>query len=329
MTRPRRAPRLAPRAALLLVLAAACTAPRGDERAPGAPYALVLGTAQDGGVPQIACDCPRCGRARREPRLARRVASLALVDPASGRRWLLDATPDLAAQVELVDGRAPRPAPGSHGPGRPPLFDGIWLTHAHVGHYAGLLQLGKEAYAARGQPVHVSERMEAFLRSNEPWRSLVDGGHLALVRFEDGVRYELAPGLFLTPLRVPHREELSDAYAFRVAGPERSLVYLPDIDRWDRWRTPIEELLAGVDLALVDGTFHDGGELPERDLASIPHPFVVDTLARLAPLPLAERQKVLFTHLNHSNPLVGPGPAASAVRAAGMRVAREGEALGL
>ena len=94
-----------------------------------------------------ACRTPAAGRssassARRDPSLRRRVASLGLVDPAAGKRFLIDATPDFADQMERLGG----------------LPDGILLTHAHIGHYLGLAQLGREVLDARRVPVYATAR---------------------------------------------------------------------------------------------------------------------------------------------------------------------------
>ncbi len=308
---------------LLCCLGAACgAAPPATPGAEQGPYVLVLGTAQDAGLPQIACT-GECCRAARSGGARRLVTSLALCDPRTGRRWLLDASPDLALQVERCAGH---PAGRLRPADRAPLFDGLFLTHAHMGHYAGLLQLGPEAYGSSGQVVHVSSRMAAFLRDNGPWSLLVERGALVLHALEPGRPVELGEGLSVTPLVVPHRDEFSDTLAFLIRGPRRALLYLPDIDKWERWERAIEDVLAEVDVALVDGTFFDGNELPERDMAQIPHPFIVESLARFAPLEEGERRKIRFTHLNHSNPAADPGSEEAAlVRAAGMSVAAEGE----
>lgn len=311
----------------LALLLAACATSRHEAVAPTQPYVLVLGTAQDGGLPQIGCDAACCREARGDAERQRLVTSLLVVDPRSGKRWLLDASPDLARQVERARGHPPnRPAVGA----RPPLFEGVFLTHAHAGHYLGLAQLGREAYGARGQPVFASSRMGAFLRANGPWSLLVEDGAIELVELEPGRAIELAPDLSLTPFRVPHRDEFSDTLGFVVRGPSRAIAYLPDIDKWERWERPLEAWLGEVDLALLDGTFFEGGEVPGRDMAEIPHPFVVETLGALAKAPAALGGKVLFTHLNHTNPLADPRSTASArVAQAGMGVAREGQVLGL
>lgn len=312
------------------------------------PYVLVLGTAQDGGLPQIGCDAECCAAARRDPSLARRVTSLLVVDPrgaggdgtSGGSRWLLDASPDLAAQVEAARDHPPGfTAPPADG-GRGPLFDGIFPTHAHTGHYLGLASLGREAYGARGQRLFASERLASFLERNGPWSLSTDTGAFDLARLEPGRPLELADDLSIESLLVPHRDEFSDTFAFVVRGPNAALLYLPDIDKWEAWDAwdlddgaharRIEDVIAGVDHALVDGTFFDASEIPGRAMSEIPHPFVVESLTRFASLPDAERAKVHFTHLNHSNPVADPASAAArAVREAGMSVARDGQVFGL
>jgi pyrroloquinoline quinone biosynthesis protein B len=300
---------------------AACATLRSPP--PDGPYVVVLGTAQDGGLPQIGCLDAPCERARRDHARRRFASSILIVDPRSGSRWLVDAGPDLREQTELARHHPiDRLRPGA----RPLLFDGIFLTHAHVGHYAGLAHLGREVYGARETPVYASPRMREFLAENGPWSLLVETRAIELVTLTAGEPVELAPGLSLTPLTVPHRDEFSDTLAFVVHGPNRALLYLPDIDKWERWNLPFEEVLATVDVALVDGTFFDADELPGRDLAEIPHPFVVETLERLRHAAPDLGRRVVFTHLNHTNAAADPASSAAArIRAAGCRVAREGE----
>jgi pyrroloquinoline quinone biosynthesis protein B len=319
----------APLTLCLLLVAAACRATPSPLAAaePDLPYALVLGTAQDGGLPQLGCRDAACTASRTDHARRRLVTSLLVADPRSGKRWLFDASPDIAEQVELARGH-PRnhESERSAGGSRPALFDGVFLTHAHIGHYSGLLQLGREVYGARGLPVHASARMSAFLASNGPWSLLVDTGAIELRELRPGRPVRLADDLTVEAWTVPHRDEFSDTLAFVIRGPRRALLYLPDIDKWERWDRPLAGALRSVDVALVDGTFHEGGELPGRSMADIPHPFIVETLALARDLPAAERAKLRFTHLNHSNPAADPtGPAAAAVRAAGLAIAADGE----
>jgi len=301
------------------------------------PYVLVLGTAQDGGLPQIGCYDSPCVAAREDPRRERLVTSLLLCDPRDGRRWLFDCTPDIAAQVERARGQ---PSTRKEAGPRPPLFDGLFLTHAHMGHYGGLLELGREAYAATELATWVTPRFADFLRRDGPWKLLVEEKHLVLHELAPGESVVLAPDLSVVAFRVPHRDELSDTVGFEIHGPNRTLVYLPDIDKWEAWDAfaedgapapgHIEKLLERCNFALVDGTFYADGEVPGRSMKDIPHPFVSESLARLSRLPAAARARVYFTHLNHTNPVAEKGSAAwNRVRAKGMSVLEEGQLFGL
>ena len=270
--------------------------------------AVVLGIAQDGGVPHIGCRQERCVLARRDPSRRERVACLGLVDEQAGRRFVIDATPDLPSQLESLH---PDWAPGR------PLVDGILLTHAHVGHYAGLMYLGREALGASGVPVYATPRMARFLRENGPWSQLVALGNVVIHEMEADREIALTDRLRVTPIRVPHRDELSDTVGFRVRGPSRSLLYIPDIDKWERWERRLPAEAAAVDWALLDGT-----EISGRTLADIPHPLIGETAALLGGGP--RRGRVLFVHLNHTNRLLWDETAVRALSDQGLAVARDG-----
>lgn len=304
---------------LLVLLGAACA---DQSPPPSAPFIIVLGIAQDAGYPQAGCRRACCRAAWDDPARRRHVVSLAVVNPQTSQRWLLDASPDLPQQLHELD----RVTPVSDGPG----IDGIFLTHGHVGHYTGLMHLGREVMGTRGVPVHVMPRMRMFLTGSGPWSQLVALGNIDLTTMEEGTAVVLGPGLRITPFLVPHRDEYTETVGFRIDGPSRSVLYLPDIDKWERWDVAIEELLEEVDVAYLDGSFFDGEELPGRDMSQIPHPFVIDSMRRWAELPEATRARVRFLHMNHTNPLLDPDSDASrAVREAGFRVARQGERVDL
>ena len=274
------------------------------------PHVIVLGIAQDGGLPQAGCRKKCCTSGRREA-----VSSLALVDPASRRWWLFDATPDFPRQLE----RMTREAPGCS-------LAGVFLTHAHIGHYTGLMHLGREVMGSRGVPVWAMPRMRDYLSSNGPWSQLVKLGNIELRALAAESAVRLGDSLHVTPFRVPHRDEFSETVGFRIAGPRGSAVFLPDIDKWERWDRRIEDVVRGVDVAYLDGTFFDGAELPGRDMREIPHPFIVESLDRFAPVPADIRGRVRFIHLNHTNAaLVTGSPERLRLERAGMRVAAAGE----
>jgi pyrroloquinoline quinone biosynthesis protein B len=291
--------------ALLVALA-------GLSAAPG-PEAVVLGIAQDGGVPHAGCRQALCVDARRDPARRRLVASLGLVDPAAGKRFLIDATPDFVEQMERLGG----------------LPDGILLTHAHIGHYLGLAQLGREVLGAKRVPVYCTPSMASFLRSNRPWSRLVALENIEIHEIEPGVEFALTPVLRVTAIRVPHRDEDSDTVAFLVRGPNRKLLWLPDIDKWEKWDRRLEDFLADPTLtAFVDGTFLSADEISGRSMAEVPHPFVPETMARVA-VGSPEARRLVFVHLNHTNRLLWDAKAVREVEEKGPSVAREGQRIRL
>jgi pyrroloquinoline quinone biosynthesis protein B len=271
--------------------------------------AVVLGIAQDGGVPHLGCRQELCVRARRDPSARKLVASLGLVDHLSGRRFVIDATPDFALQVDRLGG----------------LPDAILLTHAHIGHYLGLAQLGREVLGAKRMPVYCTASMADFLRKNGPWKRLVALENIEIHEVQPGTEFELTPSLTATAIRVPHRDEDSDTVAFLVAGPHRRLLWLPDIDKWEKWDRSIVDLVSeGRVLAFVDGTFFSADEIPGRSIRDVPHPLVSETVARFGHAPPASA-KVLFVHLNHTNRLLWDEGARRGLERKGFGIAREGE----
>ncbi len=286
------------------------------------PYLVVLGIAQDGGVPQAGT---KEHPAWTDPARKRRVVCLGLVDPVTGQRWLFEATPDLPEQLHRLDRLAPR----SDTPG----LDGVFLTHGHMGHYTGLMFLGHEGMGARNVPVYAMPRMADYLRHNGPWEQLVRYENITLHLLADGQPVRLNERLTVTPFRVPHRQEYTEVVGFRIAGPHRTVVFLPDIDSWEAWEAEgsrLEDVVAGADVLYLDATFYANGEIPGRDMTGFPHPFITHTMKRLAALPQALRERVRFIHLNHTNPALWPGTRArQTVEARGFRVAEEGEQVSL
>lgn len=287
-----------------------------------APFVLVLGIAQDGGFPQAGCRKPCCARAIQDPTQSRFVASLAIVDPPSGGRWLVDCTPDFKQQLLLLD----QASPPQGGLGT----SGIFLTHAHVGHYAGLIHFGREVLGAQNVPTYAMPRMKRFLEQHGPWSQLVELKNIELRPLAADQPVKLTDAIEITPITVPHRDEFSETVAFRISGRNRKILFLPDIDKWDRWERLIEDELARVDVAFLDATFFDAEELPGRNMSEIPHPFAVESLSRFADLSVDERNKIHFIHFNHTNPLLDETSAAARrIEAAGMHLARQGARLEL
>lgn len=272
------------------------------------PRLVVLGVTQDGGRPQTACIRSCCAPARAAG-LRDLVSCIGIID--GEQRFLLDCTPDLNAQLAALGG--------------PPLH-GIVLTHAHMGHYTGLLQLGPEAWGADHIPVYAMPAMAAFLRSHAPWCALETDGNLELRLMQRDCPLPLTKRVSITPWLVPHRGPWSETIAVFIRGPNKSAMYLPDIDRWEDWDRDPADLLEQVDRLWCDGTFFSADEVAWRDRTLISHPLVQESLDRFRALPEHLRQKIVFIHLNHTNPLLDSHSTASRqVVDLGMSVAREGE----
>ncbi|MDH5466009.1 MAG: MBL fold metallo-hydrolase [Candidatus Aminicenantes bacterium] len=280
----------------------------------------VLGTAQDGGIPQLGCYCKNCLRARKDPRFARLISSIAILDLKDRKYFLLDATPDIRLQADDALGRL-----GTEKLGRKNAPHAVVLTHAHIGHYTGLMFFGYEAMSAQELPVYCSSRLQSFLNQNGPWSQLVRLKNISLRTIFPGKEFLLTSRISLTPLLVPHRDEYSDTVGFRISGERKSLLYIPDIQSWEAWNRSIVEEAGKTDISFLDGTFYSQDELPGRNISEIGHPLIQTSLKTLRNVVQEEKKQVFFTHLNHSNPALDPdGEAGKEIREAGFDLASEG-----
>ncbi|MFX0093001.1 MAG: MBL fold metallo-hydrolase [Candidatus Hodarchaeota archaeon] len=280
---------------------------------------LVLGVAQDGGVPQLGCYCSNCLRARKNPQFSRLISSLAILDLKERKCFLLDATPDIRMQLDLAFSRLNREKRGSRN-----LPDAVLLTHAHIGHYTGLMFFGDEAMSTHKLPVYCSSQMKLFLNNNGPWNQLIhlENISLRLLTFEK--EFFLTPQISLKAFPVPHRDEYSDTLGFIISGKKKTLLYIPDIQSWDAWNCSIIREAEKVDIALLDGTFYNSHELPNRDLSRIGHPFITTSLDILANVVKERQTEIFFTHLNHTNLTLDPGgEAQKVVKDRGFKIASD------
>jgi pyrroloquinoline quinone biosynthesis protein B len=284
------------------------------------PYLYILGVAQDAGYPQTGCYQTHCMPGWRDANLRRSPVSLGLIDPADNKKYMFDATPGFPAQLYELEVEAPSE--------RYELA-GIFLTHAHIGHYTGLMFLGHEAMGASNVSVYAMPRMRAYLEENGPWSQLVSYKNIVLTALHSGETLSFG-SLRVTPFLVPHRDEYSETVGYRIDGPNKSAIFIPDINKWSQWQTDVRELVKTVDYALLDATFFADGELPGRDMSKVPHPFVVESMALFKELPARERNKVWFIHMNHTNPLLNPeSDESKLVRSKGFNIAVEGVRLDL
>lgn len=280
------------------------------------PYILVLGVAQDGGYPHTGCQKKCCTRAWENDSLKRYVVSLALVDPQHKKWWLFEATPDVKYQLhyfqQLTGGQY------SFVP------DGIFLTHAHIGHYTGLMDFGKEVMSTRNVPVYTLPKMAAFLENNGPWSQLVKLNNILLKPLEADSPVHLSDNISVTAFTVPHRDEYSETAGFKIMTGQKKYLFIPDINGWDKWDRSIIDEVKTVDIALVDATFYDYDDLPNLHHTSVPHPLVINTMELFGAADAVTKAKIYFIHFNHTNPMLWDTEKQNLVKQAGFNFAVQG-----
>ncbi len=254
----------------------------------------VIGTIQDGGSPHIGCEKKCCKFLSQEKKNQRLITSLALVDIDYDDLFLFEATPDIEEQIRSLNNNFKKEL----------NLKGIFLTHAHIGHYSGLMYLGKEALGAKRVDVFTMKRMFDFLKNNGPWSQLVNEKNIVLNKIIENKNIVLNNNLSVIPILVPHRDEFSETVGYYIKGRKKTALFLPDIDKWDKWNMSLVEVLKKVDYAFIDATFYDNKEINNRDISEIPHPFVIETMSLLKDLSISERKKVYLIHMNHTNPLL-------------------------
>ena len=282
------------------------------------PFIQVLGVAQDAGYPQLACTKECCKDLWDNPTARKMVSCIGLVDPANDDYWIFDATPDVKDQVALCN--------RSIGNTKIKLPTGVFITHAHIGHYTGLMQFGREAFGAKELPVYAMPRMNEFLTNNGPWSQLVSLKNIVLNPISDSKKINVGSGFSVIPLAVPHRDEYSETVGYKIIGPKKKVLFIPDIDKWEKWNKDIIDEIKSVDVALLDGSFYQNGEIPGRDMSMIPHPFIEESMALFDELEASERSKIHFIHFNHTNPVLkNKSDAYHEVTERGYNIATEGQ----
>ena len=278
------------------------------------PFIEILGTLQDGGAPHLGCVKSCCLALTQKEKNERSITSLALHHPSDQTVFLFEATPDIQSQWEQL-GKIP---------------EGIFITHAHIGHYSGLLQLGREVLGAKNIPVYVMPKLQSFLEKNGPWSQLVELKNISIRPIKENLSILIAENLSITPFTVPHRDEFSETVGYHIQGPKKAALFIPDIDKWVLWDNDLLNVLQSVDFAFIDGTFFDSEEISNRSLKEIPHPFVVETMSLLKDATPQIKNKIYFIHMNHSNPLLNPESIATKqVLEAGFQISRKGQKFSL
>jgi len=282
------------------------------------PFIVVLGVTQDAGYPQIGCDKECCKKYWDKKIAKQKISCLALFDPSTNQKWIFDATPDLTEQLHEAD----ELQKGN--------LSGIFLTHAHIGHYTGLMYLGREALNAKEIPVYVMPRMHDYLKNNGPWSQLVHLNNIKLQKLKADSSIKLTDKISVTPILVPHRDEFSETVGYSIKTKNNTVLFIPDIDKWQKWDSDIKQMIKLHDYLFLDGTFYKGGEIAGRNMSEVPHPFVQESMELFKDMSSTEKQKIWFTHFNHTNPLIDKtSNEYKEVKSKGFNVAVEGSRITL
>ncbi len=298
---------------ILLLLASITLRAQSEDK----PFIITLGIAQDGGYPHMGCIKQCCNQAWVHDTMKRWVVSLALVDPATKKWWLFEATPDIKEQLHYFQSL-------TQGQYRF-LPEGIFVTHAHIGHYTGLMELGKEVMSTKEVPVYALPRMSAFLETNGPWSQLISMHNIALPSMRADTPVRLTSNISVTAFTVPHRDEYSETAGFEINAGNKKYLFIPDVNKWDKWERNIVDEVKNVDIAFLDATFYEAGELPGRNISEVPHPFVSETMKLFQAEPPTIRAKVCFIHFNHTNPLMWDPAKRTLVEKNGFLVSGQGK----
>jgi pyrroloquinoline quinone biosynthesis protein B len=193
------------------------------------------------------------------------------------------------------------------------------------------MQLGREAIGAKQAPVYVMPRMASFLTNNGPWSQLVSLDNIVIHKLRQDSSIIISNSIKVTPFLVPHRDEYSETVGFKIESANlpagqagKKILFIPDIDKWEKWQGSIVDEVRNSDMAFIDGTFFKDGELPGRSMKEVPHPFVQETMNLFSALPPIEKKKIFFIHFNHTNPLIWDKATQQNVRSSGFNYATEG-----
>ena len=275
----------------------------------------VLGTIQDGGIPHMGCSKECCSNYFLSKKSRIGVSSLGVSNLKHNTNYIIDATPNINFQlIDLI---------GNADPSK--KLNGIFLTHAHMGHYAGLLNFGRESLNSKNIPLYLMPKFYNFILNNGPWNQLVELNNIKLNKIYNREKVILHNNLSFTPIQVPHRDEYSETVGYVIEGIHKKVLYIPDIDKWAKWEVSIVEMIKSVDYAFLDGTFFDEKEINNRDISEIPHPFIIESLKLFKELEESEKSKVYFIHLNHTNPVLNSESSEyKKVISAGFNIAKTG-----
>lgn len=282
-------------------------------------YIYILGNTQDAGLPHIGCQHKFC-QDNFDKYDQYFVTSIAVVDSDLRKYIMFEATPDITYQLNNLNNSIFQEFL---------LPESLYITHAHIGHYTGLMYFGREALGSKNLLVKVLPKMSEFLKSNGPWNQLVNINNIEIQKLNFGESNNELTNISVTPIKVPHRDEYSETAGYVIQGKNKKALFIPDIDKWEKWDKNLVNLTEEFDYLLLDATFYDSKEI-NRDINEIPHPLVTETMSLLDNLSSESKAKVYFIHMNHTNLMLDPESELSKlVESKGFNIARLGQKLNL
>ena len=278
-------------------------------------YIYILGNTQDAGMPHIGCKHKFC-LDNFNTYEEYYVTSIAVVNEEKKKYILFEATPDITHQLNYLKDNIFKEFL---------LPEAIYITHAHIGHYTGLMYFGREALGSTNLLVKVLPKMSNFLKTNGPWSQLVTLNNIQIQNTKFDVRNSELSNIDVIPIQVPHRDEYSETAGYIITGKNKKAIFIPDIDKWEKWDKNLIDLVEDYDYLLLDATFYNSKEI-NRDISEIPHPLVSETINLLNSLSNENKKKVYFIHMNHTNSMLDPMSELSKfIYTKGYNIARVGQ----
>ena len=247
---------------------------------------IILGTAQDGGIPHFMCKCNNCVSSTSEtsPRF---ISSIGILG--ERKAILIDATSDIAKQFRLFQKHLGEQE-----------TDGILITHLHMGHYVGLLHFGTEGISSQSFPIYVTKENYLYLLTNKPFSYLFTKKQMEPVVFKPETKIYLDGSTTIHPFEVVHRNEDGNTLGLEITdnNTNKKAIFISDIDKITE---DVVKRINSADKVIFDGTFYQHSEIQRQN--NVPHPPIADTVKAFGKQP---ENIFYFTHFNHSNPVLNP-----------------------
>jgi len=96
-------------------------------------------------------------------------------------------------------------------------------------------------------PVYAMPKMKMFLENNGPWNQLVSEENISIQSLQNETMVKLTSQFSVLSFTVPHRDEFSETVGYKIIGPNKSVLFIPDIDKWHLWVKDIVEEIEQVD----------------------------------------------------------------------------------